>query len=132
MRGEDDLQVLVFEHLKRNGIYAFHIKNQGKWSPSYGRKLRRMGRRKGMLDLQCITEISEKLPRGIFMVECKHPPKRLPSGKMSEAKPRVEPDQVVVIGELGERGIPTLIVQSVEALDVALKALGVPLRGRVM
>lgn len=132
MRGEDNFQVLVFDYLARNGVYAFHIKNQGKWSPAYGRKLRRMGRRKGMLDLECITEISAKLPRGIFMVEVKRPPQLLPSGKLSKAAPRLEPEQIEVIGELAALGIPTLIVRSIEELDVALRALGVPLKARAM
>jgi hypothetical protein len=132
MRAEDNFQITVFDYLKRNGIYAFHIKNQGKWSPAYGRKLRQMGRRKGMLDLQCITAISEKLPRGVFMIECKRPPQRLPSGKLSKAQPRLEPEQVEVIGELAALGIPTLIVRSLDELDVALLSLGVSVRARVL
>lgn len=132
MRREDNLQVSVFDWLTRHGLYAFHIKNQGKWSPAYGAKLKRMGRRKGMLDLQVITEVSAVLPRGIFMIECKPPPAVLPSGKLSKAKPAVSEDQDKVIAELAARGIPTLIIRGVDELERALKHMGVPFRGRLM
>ncbi len=130
-RHEDNFQIQVVDFLTRNGIYARHIKNQGRWSVAYGAKLNRMGRRKGTADLECITQINEHLPRGIFMLECKHPPRMLPSGKRSRVIPRLDRDQQDVADTLAKLGIPTICVNTLEDAERLIRAFGVPLRGRV-
>ena len=132
MRPEDALQISVVDYLTRNNLFAFHIKNQGKWSAAYGAKLKRMGRKAGMPDLQVIAPQSDKLPRGILWIECKRPPQILPSVKVSKAKPRVDEDQEAFIADCTSRGMPVLIVRTLDELRAGMKALGVPLRGRAM
>lgn len=130
-RPEDAFQITVVDFLERNGLYVRHIKNQGKWSAHYGRQLNRMGRKKGAADLECFTEITPDLPRGIFMLDTKRPPKRLPSGKLSKAVPKLDPAQQEVADLLLERfGIPTICVNTLDGAIDALKAMGVPLKGR--
>lgn len=68
----------------------------------------------------------------VIALELKAPPKMLQSGKTSKAKPSVSEAQRDVIAELGECGIPTLIVRDLDEAVEALKNLGVPLRGRMM
>lgn len=128
MRPEDALQVAVIDYLTRNGLFAFHIPNQGHWSAAYGLKLKRMGRRAGMPDLQVICQQSAPLPRGVFMVECKAPPKRLRSGKLSSAKPRLDREQHETISQLAALGVPTLIIRSVDELELALLGLGLRIK----
>jgi len=131
-RQEDSLQITVADELRAAGLFFLHVKNQGKWSPQYGKRLNRMGRRKGALDLEVFAEISDKLPRGILWIECKRPPQILPSGKVSKAKPRVDEDQEAFIADCTSRGMPVLIVRTLDELRAGMKALGVPLRGRAM
>lgn len=130
MRPEDALQISVVDYLTRNNLFAFHIKNQGKWSAGYGRKLKRMGRKAGMPDLQVVTAQSDKLPRGVFMIECKAPPKRLRSGRLSQALPRVDKEQDAMMARLAALGIPTLIIRSLDDLELALIGLGVAVKTR--
>jgi hypothetical protein len=129
-RPEDSLQISAVQYLRMNGIFCAHVKNQGKWSPQYGAKLNRMGRVAGMPDLLCLTDQSEKLRRGVFMIEFKKPPHRLKSGALSKAKPRFEPDQTATIAELAGRDVPVLIIRDLAALETALRGLGIPLKGR--
>ena len=132
-REEDDFQIGVVTMLEANGLYVRHLVNQGRWSPQYGAKLNRMGRKKGAADLEIFTPITPQLPRGIVMLDCKHPPKILPSGKRSNAKPKLDDDQQEVADLLMERfGIPTIYVNTIDEAVAQLKALGVPFRGRVM
>lgn len=128
MRPEDALQVAVVDYLTRNGLFVFHIPNQGSWSAAYGLKLKRMGRRAGMPDLQMICQQSDPLPRGVLMIECKAPPKRLRSGKFSAAKPRVDREQHEAISQLAALGIPTLIIRSIDELELALLGLGLRIK----
>lgn len=132
-RPEDAFQIALVGFLERNGLYVRHIKNQGKWSARYGAQLNRMGRKKGAADLECFTIITPQLPRGIFMLDAKRPPQILKSGKTSRAKPKLDPDQQEVADLLLSRfGIPTICVNTLDDAVEALKALGVPLRGRAM
>ena len=132
MRAEDNFQITVADELRRAGLLFLHVKNQGKWSPQYGKRLNRMGRRKGALDLEVFTPVSEKLPRGIVWIECKRPPALLSSGKISKAKPRIDEDQEAFIAEVTALGMPVLIVRTLDELYSGMAGLGVPLRGRVM
>lgn len=131
-RSEDNFQITVADELRRANLFFIHVKNQGKWSPQYGKRLNRMGRRKGALDLQVFAEISDKLPRGIVWIECKRPPQVLPSGKVSKAKPRVDEDQEAFIAECTSRGMPVLVVRSLDELFAGMAGLGVPLRARAL
>lgn len=119
-RAEDSAQVSIVAFLRANGLFCFHIKNQGKWSPAYGARLNAMGRVKGMLDLEVITPITEALPRGVFMIEVK-------SEKGSLSK-----DQRAVAATLAELGIPTVEARSINDVERALRAFGVPLKGRAL
>jgi len=47
-------------------------------------------------------------------------------------KGKLSPVQKSTIGALAEAGIPTIVVRSIEEAEEALKALGVPLKGRAM
>lgn len=132
MRAEDGFQITMFDYLTRKGVLAFHIKNQGKWSVAYGAKLKRMGRRKGMADLGCITEITPHLPRGMFMLECKRPPEMLKSGKRSQAKPKLSSEQEEVAALFAARGIPTIVVNNLDEAIAEMRKLGVPLKGRTL
>lgn len=132
-RREDAFQIALVGILEWNGVYVRHVKNQGKWSPQYGAKLNRMGRKKGAADLECFTEITPQLSRGIFMIDAKRPPRVLKSGRLSTAKPKLDEDQQEVADLLMARfGIPTLCVNTLDEAIVQIKALGVPLNGRAM
>lgn len=61
-------------------------------------------------------------------VELKAPPKRLKSGKLSQAKGRLSNAQKVMIPRLAQAGCPTLVCQSLDEVQQGLAALGVPLR----
>ena len=72
------------------------------------------------------------LRTAVIAIELKAPPKPTKSGKPSKAKANLSDAQRDVIGALGQCGIPTLIVRDLnEAID-ALKALGVPLKGKAL
>lgn len=65
-------------------------------------------------------------------IELKAPPKMLKSGQPSKAKPAVSEAQRDVIETLHQCGIPTIIVRSMDEAIDALKAMGVPLKGRAL
>ena len=130
-RAEDAFQISVVDWLRAHGIFCMHVKNQGKWAAHYGAILNRMGRVAGAPDLLCFTEISAKLPRGVFWVECKEPSKRLQDGTLSKAKARTSAEQDAFIGEMGARGMPTFVVRDLWSLESALRNMGVlPQQGR--
>lgn len=130
-RAEDSFQVACADFLRGAGVSFLHVKNQGRWSPQYGKVLNRMGRRAGALDLLVFTEQSAKLPRGIFWVECKRPRQVLRSGRVSRAKADVSEEQRQFIAEMCAMGMPCLIVRSLDELQAGMAGLGVPMRGRV-
>lgn len=68
----------------------------------------------------------------VIAIELKAPFKMLKFGKFFKVGANLSDAQRDVIATLGQCGIPTLIVHSLpEAID-ALKALGVPVRGRAL
>lgn len=68
----------------------------------------------------------------IIAIEFKAPPKRLRSGRASVARPRLSPAQLARQADLGACGVPYLVIDDMAEMVQALKALGVPLRGRAM
>lgn len=68
----------------------------------------------------------------VIGMEIKAPPGTLKSGGKSQAKPKLSPAQIDTIGALGKAGIPTLVVRDLNEAIEALKALGVPVRGRAL
>ena len=91
----------------------------------------RMGIKLGGGEPDVAVVRSQTMPN-VIALELKAPPKMLKSGKPSKAKANLSDAQRDVIATLGQCGIPTLVVHSLpEAID-ALKALGVPVRGRAL
>lgn len=65
-------------------------------------------------------------------IECKAPPRKLKSGAKSKEKPRLNDAQQVVIPQLAELGVPTIIVRDVDDAIAALSTLGAKFRGRCL
>jgi len=74
---------------------------------------------------------SETAPH-IIAIEFKAPPKRLRDGGPSKAAPRLSPAQRARQTDLGACGVPYLVIDDLAEMVRALKALGVPLRGRAL
>lgn len=74
---------------------------------------------------------SETAPR-LIAIEFKAPPKPLKRGGVSKARPRLNPAQMARQSDLGACGVPYLVIDDLAEMVQALKALGVPLRGRAM
>jgi len=68
----------------------------------------------------------------IIAIEFKAPPKQLKRGGVSKATPRLSPAQRARQADLGACGVPYLVIDDMAEMVQALKALGVPLRGRAM
>lgn len=105
---------------------VFAVPNGGGRSKAESGVLKAMGVMAGVPDLLIVG------PGKVIAVELKAPPKRLPSGKLSQAKPAPSEAQRDVIAALGACGIPTLIVNDLTEAVRALQALGVPMRGRLL
>lgn len=102
----------------------WHTPNQGERPTQRIHGLRKaMGVRAGIPDLFIAGE------GRMIGVELKAPPAQLKRGP-SKAKPRLSEAQADTIAALAEAGIPTLVVRSWEELETALKAMGVPVKGR--
>ena len=71
------------------------------------------------------------LPK-LIAIEFKAPPKRLRAGGVSKARPRLSPAQMARQQDLGACGVPYLVIDDMAEMVQALRALGVPLRGRAM
>jgi hypothetical protein len=116
-----------------------HVPNGGGRSKAEAGIFKAMGVLAGFPDLLVIGPTNYLTVSGaqrgdtnIIAIELKAPHKMLKSGKPSKAKANLSDAQRDVIGALGQCGIPTLVVHSLpEAID-ALKALGVPVRGRAL
>jgi hypothetical protein len=92
----------------------WHTPNGGGRSKAEGGILKALGTKPGIPDLFVAGE------------------GRVVALEVKAAKGRLSPAQKDTIGALAEAGIPTVIVHSLpEAID-ALKALGVPLKGRAL
>lgn len=78
--GKEDIeQIMFFDWLSSNPIYdklIFHVANQRQTSYQEGRKLKRMGVKKGVSDIICLIA---KEPYHGLMIELKSP-----SGKLSK------------------------------------------------
>ena len=68
----------------------------------------------------------------LLAIEFKAPPRRLRSGRLSDAKPRLNPAQRSIQAVLGLCGVPYLIVDDMAEMIRTLQSLGVPLKGRAM
>lgn len=79
-------------------------------------------------------EDAERRARGpkLIAIEFKAPPKRLRLGGVSKARPRLSPAQMARQQDLGACGVPYLVIDDMAEMVQALRALGVPLRGRAM
>lgn len=73
----------------------------------------------------------ENGPR-VIAIEFKAPPKRLRSGGVSKAVPRLSPAQRARQVDLGACGVPYLVIDDMADMVQSLRALGVPLKGRVL
>jgi hypothetical protein len=61
----------------------------------------------------------------MIALELKAPPKRLPSGKLSDASPRISAEQLAVMNTLHELGFATYVVRSIDDVERAFRAAGV-------
>ena len=68
----------------------------------------------------------------IIAIVFKAPPERLRLGGVSKARPRLSPAQMARQADLGACGVPYLVIDDMAEMVQALRALGVPLRGRAM
>jgi hypothetical protein len=90
----------------------WHTPNGAKRSKAEGGILKALGTRPGIPDLFVAGE------------------GRVIALEVKAAKGRLSPAQRDTIGSLAEAGIPTIMVRSIDEAIDALKALGVPLKGR--
>lgn len=108
---------------------------------SMTKNLRRVGRillRDGETPEEAAKELDGRfkldIETGPFLIaiEFKAPPKRLRAGGASKARPRLSPAQMARQADLGACGVPYLVIDDMAEMVQALRALGVPLRGRAM
>lgn len=92
----------------------WHTPNGGARSKAEGGILKALGTKPGIPDLFVAGE------GRVIGLEIKAP------------KGRLSPAQKDTIGALAEAGIPTVVVHSIDEAVAALKALGVPVRGRAL
>jgi hypothetical protein len=126
---------------------CWHTPNGGFRTKVEAAKFQKMGVRPGMPDLfvmgpHMIAEqqhiageppitIAKTIPY-LIAIEFKAPPKRLRSGGLSKASPRLSPAQRARQADLGACGVPYLVIDDIADMMQSLRALGVPLRGRVL
>lgn len=128
-RPEERVQRELVAYLRANlpkPWLVFHVPNGGGRSKAEAGILKAMGVLAGVPDLIVIGPKSY-----MAAIELKAPPKRLRSGLLSNAKPRLNPSQRSLQADLGACGVPVLVCDSVVGAVTALQGLGVPLRGRV-
>ena len=124
---------------------TWHTPNGGGRSKAEAGILKAMGVLAGMPDLFVMgpRTFSDhtilQMPYGfvetwpqIIAIEFKAPPKRLRLGGVSKARPRLCPAQMARQADLGACGVPYLVIDDMAEMVQALRALGVPLRGRAM
>lgn len=125
----------------------WHTPNGGGRSKAEAGILKAMGTRAGVPDLFVmgpqilhprewlgeLTSTHEMVtaPR-LIAIEFKAPPKRLRSGGPSKARPRLSPAQASFQAYLGRCGVPYLVIDDMAEMVQKLKALGVPLKARVL
>lgn len=128
-RPEERVQRELVAYLRANlpkPWLVFHVPNGGGRSKAEAGILKAMGVLAGVPDLIVIGPKSY-----MATIELKAPPKRLRSGLLSSAKPRLNPSQRSLQADLGACGVPVLVCDSVVGAVMALQGLGVPLRGMV-
>lgn len=107
--------------------FCAHVPNGGGRSKAEAGILKAMGTLAGMPDLLVFGP-----ERNVVAIEFKAPPKRLRSGGPSKARPQLSPAQRARQADLGACGVPYLVIDDMAEMVQALRALGVPLRGRAM
>lgn len=107
--------------------FCAHVPNGGGRSKAEAGILKAMGTLAGMPDLLLFGP-----DRNVVAIEFKAPPRRLRDGGPSKASPRLSPAQRARQSDLGACGVPYLIIDDVAEMVRALKALGVPLKGRAL
>ncbi len=126
---------------------CWHTPNGGGRSKAEAGILKAMGVLAGMPDLFVMGPLPipgyEGLERSIFSdeaddsgprfiaIEFKAPPRPLRRGGVSKATTRLSPAQRAIQADLGVCGVPYLVIDDMADMVQSLKALGVPLRGRV-
>lgn len=117
---------------------VWHSANGGGRSKAEAGILKAMGVLAGMPDLFVMGPRSVTsgpavvdVPR-LVAIEFKAPPKRTQKGAISKARPRLSPAQLARQADLGACGVPYLVIDDLAEMIQALKALGVPLRGRAI
>jgi hypothetical protein len=126
--------------------FCAHVPNGGGRSKAEAGILKAMGVLAGMPDLLVFgphetlvkrangvfTEFETKITPRLIAIEFKAPPKRLRSGGLSKASPRLSPAQRARQADLAACGVPYLVIDDLAEMVRALRALGVPLRGRAV
>jgi len=110
--------------------FCWHTPNGGGRTKAEAGILKAMGVLAGMPDL-FVMGMNEFGPE-LIAIEFKAPPKRLKAGGKSVARPRLSPAQTARQADLGACGVPYLVIDDMAEMVQALKALGVPLRGRAI
>lgn len=126
-RPEQEFQISLVSGLRKllpSGWLLHHSPNGGYRTQVEAAKFRTMGVVAGWPDLILVG------PGKVVFMELKAPPKTLAYGKPSKAVAALSDAQLSVIKTLAGAGWPVLVVRSIDEAVDALKALGVPLRGR--
>lgn len=144
-RPEQALQIKLVSTLRQllpKPWLVVHVRNQGEQRSKRAHGiLKAMGVLAGFPDLLVIGPTPVVMTPDVralvntttvIALELKAPPKMLKSGEPSKAKLAVSEAQRDVIEVLGQCGIPTIIVRSMDEAIDALKALGVPMKGRAL
>lgn len=144
-RPEEALHRAMVAHLRARlpkPWIVFHVPNGAGRSKAEAGILKAMGVLAGMPDLFVMGPPPQdiELSPGVVLttnrkaslvaIELKAPPRRLRSGRLSNAKPRLSPAQRSLQADLGACGVPVLVVDDLDKGMAALIALGVPVRGR--
>lgn len=143
IRAEEQLHRAAVAHLRASlpaPWFCFHCPNGGGRSKAEAGILKAMGVLPGIPDLLIIGPQPAQTPDGIvgytatrlIAIEFKAPPKRLKAGGTSKAAPRLSPAQRARQLDLGECGVPFLVIDDLAEMIRALRVLGVPLRMRVL
>jgi hypothetical protein len=118
---------------------CWHTPNGGFRTKVEAAKFQKMGVRPGMPDLFVMGPYVAGYGIGgditgprLIAIEFKAPPKRLRSGGLSKASPRLSPAQRARQADLGACGVPYLVIDDIADMIQSLRALGVPLRARVL
>lgn len=102
---------------------VFHVPNGGGRSKAEAGILKAMGVLAGMPDLLLIGPSKPN----VLAIELKAPPRRFSCGRLSSARPRLNPAQRAIVADLGASGVPTLVTNDLDTCLTDLARLGVPL-----